>query len=304
MVFFFYTYYLVGGVKLKKIYKIIFCFLLLITLIGDDYSPSPLTIYFFDVGQADCSFLQLPNGENMLIDCGNTADGSRIVNQLSLLGVRQIDHLVITHPHEDHVGGADNVLNSFFIKNIYTPKIKKEDLRDTICFKEFASTVKRLGLLVQDISAGDLIMRDGFLKISCLSPYPQDYAELNEYSAVLEVVFYKNTILFMADAEKINENALLSEGSVPDCDIIKIGHHGSNSGTTKKFIKTAAPEYAIITVGADNPYGHPDGRVLRRLYAQGTAIYRTDLCGTIVAESDGRHIKIHTTDICLDGDIS
>ena len=91
---------------MRKIYKIIVCFLFLIIIIGDEYETPLLTVYFFDVGQADCAYLSLPNGENMLIDCGNTLDGSRIVNYLSLMGVKKIDHLVLTHPHEDHIGGA------------------------------------------------------------------------------------------------------------------------------------------------------------------------------------------------------
>ena len=106
----------------------------------------------------------------------------------------------------------------------------------------------------------------------------------------------------MADAEKTNELEMLSENILPDCDLIKIGHHGSKSGTMQKFIKTTAPEYAIISVGEKNPYGHPDKNVLRRLYNTGATVYRTDICGTVIAECDGRNLKIHTADICLDGD--
>ncbi len=287
---------------MKKIYKIIVCLLFLIIFIGEEYDSPLLSIYFFDVGQADCAYLSLPNGENMLIDCGNTADGSRIVNHLTLMGVKEICHLVLTHPHEDHIGGADNVLNSFHIKNVYAPSIDNSALYPTLCSMEFETTLKRQGIYKKTLSFGKTIVSDGFLEIVCLSPTDKTYDELNEYSAVLQVSFYENTFLFMADAEKTNETDLLSRGILPDCDLIKIGHHGSKSGTTEKFIKTTAPEYAIISVGDRNTFGHPDKKVLMRLKDADAAVYRTDLCGTVIAECDGRNIKIHTSDICLDGD--
>ena len=288
---------------MKKIYKIIISLLFLVIIIGDKYEEPLLTVYFFDVGQGDCTFLRLPNGENMLIDCGNTADGSRIVNRLSFMGVKKIDHLVITHPHEDHIGGADNIINSFNIKNVYTPHIKDSVLYPTLCSMEFDSSIKKQGLYTKTLSLGKTIIKDGFLEIVCLSPINEDYEELNEYSAVLQISFYERTFLFMADAEKINEEEMLSHGTLPDCDLIKIGHHGSKSSSSEKFIKTTAPEYAIISVGDSNTFGHPDKKVLLRLYRSGAAVYRTDLSGTIIAECDGRSIKIHTADICLDGDI-
>ncbi|MBQ5799042.1 MAG: MBL fold metallo-hydrolase [Clostridia bacterium] len=284
---------------MRKIYKIIVCFLFLIIIIGDEYETPLLTVYFFDVGQADCAYLSLPNGENMLIDCGNTLDGSRIVNYLSLMGVKKIEHLVLTHPHEDHIGGADNIINSFSINRVYTPQIDN----NTLCFMELESSIKRQGIYKETLSYGKTIIKEGFLEIICLSPTRKIYEELNEYSVVLNLRFFKNTFLFMGDAEKENEKDLLSRNVLSDCDLIKIGHHGSKTSSSEKFIKTTAPEYAIISVGDKNTFGHPNKKVLQRLENAGAEIYRTDLCGTVIAECDGRKIKIHTTDICLDGDV-
>ena len=284
---------------MRKIYKIIVCFLFLIIIIGDEYETPLLTVYFFDVGQADCAYLSLPNGENMLIDCGNTLDGSRIVNYLSLMGVKKIEHLVLTHPHEDHIGGADNIINSFSINRVYTPQIDN----NTLCFMELESSIKRQGIYKETLSYGKTIIKEGFLEIICLSPTRKVYENLNEYSVVLSLCFYKSTFLFMGDAEKENEKDLLSRNVLSDCDLIKIGHHGSKTSSSEKFIKTTAPEYAIISVGDKNTFGHPNKKVLQRLENAGAEIYRTDLCGTVIAECDGRKIEIHTSDICLDGDV-
>ena len=152
------------------------------------------------------------------------------------MGVKKIEHLVLTHPHEDHIGGADNIINSFSINRVYTPQIDN----NTLCFMELESSIKRQGIYKETLSYGKTIIKEGFLEIICLSPTRKIYEELNEYSVVLNLRFFKSTFLFMGDAEKENEKDLLSRNVLSDCDLIKIGHHGSKTSSSEKFIKTTA----------------------------------------------------------------
>ncbi len=287
---------------MRKIYKILIVCVFLCLVSGGKQASRPMIIYYFDVGQADCIFLELPNGENMLIDSGNNADGSRIVNFLSALGVRKIDHFIVTHPHEDHMGGADNIINSFPVENLYSPYIHSEDIPTTFCYKEYIFSAKQKGLVIDTLSAGDVIINTGTLSVLCISPFRKNYDELNEYSAVIRIDYFEKSFLFMADAEKRNEEDLLENNLIKECDILKIGHHGSRTSSCEKFLKTAAPDYAIISVGDKNDYGHPDDDILKRLNSINCQIYRTDICKTVVAVCDGVKIRIHTTNICLDGD--
>ncbi len=287
---------------MKKIYKILVIFVFLCLSLGGKDDARVMVIYYFDVGQADCIFITLPNGDNMLIDSGNNADGSRIVNFLSTLGVRTINHFIVTHPHEDHMGGADNILNCLNVEKLYSPYIHSEDIPTTLCYKEYIFTAKQKALDINTVSVGDMLIDDGALRVLCLSPFLRNYDELNEYSAVIRIDYFENSFLFMADAEKRNEKDLLQNKLPLKCDVLKIGHHGSRTSSCEKFLKTAAPEYAIISVGGKNDFGHPDEAVLKRLDSLNCKAYRTDLCKTVVAVCDGINIKIHTTNICLDGD--
>lgn len=282
--------------------KIFFSALFLILFISVKSEQYPLCIYFLDVGQGDCTYAELPNGENLLIDAGNDNDGRFINEFLFRLGVKQIDNLVLTHPHEDHLGGMDEVLEAFSVRKIYEPRIFEGDIPQTLCYNNYIRAAKNEGCPVQELYAGYTLIDDGALSLYCLSPIPRNRAVLNEYSAVLCLEFGQCRFLFMADAEKTNEREMLAAGVVKDCDVIKIGHHGSATSSCKAFLETVNPRRAVISVADYNDYGHPSAEVLRRLHDIGSQIMRTDMLGTICLKSDGRLIRTETLNICADGD--
>ena len=284
-----------------RTFKILLAAFMLLFL-GRNEHNLPLKIYFFDVGQAECIFIKLPDGQNMLIAAGNDADGRHIVNHLYGIGVKKIDILVATHPHEDHIGGMDEVINAFYIDKIYAPPIMDDDIPDTLCYNDYINALKSKNLSETEISAGDQILTTDNISISCLSPKRENYAVLNEYSVVLKIEFKSKVFILMSDAEQNNESEMLSSGIDLTCDLLKIGHHGSLTSSSKAFIGSTLPRYAIISAGRGNEYGHPSKSVLRRLNSIGAQIYRTDILGTLSAESDGEIIRIKSYNICLDGD--
>ena len=238
-----------------------------------------LRVHYLDVGQADSAFIELPDGTTMLIDAGNKGDGSNVVSYIKNLGYNTIDYLVATHPHEDHIGGMATVINSFNIGQIYMPKVAST----TQAFEGLLTTIQDKGYTINTAQAGVQIAPG----INILSPgVGSDYGdELNDWSAVISVVYGSKTFLFMGDAGTTPESAFTI-----DADVVKISHHGSRTAYSSSFYKELSPTIAIISVGSDNSYGLPDEEVLKDLIDIGTTVYRTDENGTIVLESDGSTI--------------
>nr|WP_242833551.1 lamin tail domain-containing protein [Desulfosporosinus youngiae] len=250
-----------------------------------------LQVHFLDVGQADSALLISPGGEAILIDGGNNDDGPKVVDYLKAQGVRELSAIVATHPHEDHIGGLDSVLQSIPTKTVYMPNAAS----NTRTFEDFIAAVNTSGAeKIQAKSGVNLNIPD--LTGVFLAPNNSGYKELNNFSAVLKVTYGKVAFLFEGDAEDISEAEMLKNGQDLKANVLKVGHHGSNSSTTSGFLKAVAPQHAIISVGADNEYGHPTPAILDRLAKAGTNVYRTDQSGTIIVTTDGESIKINKTD--------
>lgn len=232
-----------------------------------------LKVYFFDVGQADSMLIQ-NNGENMLIDAGNNEDGETLVNNLKTLGVEKIDYLVGTHPHEDHIGGMDDIINSFEIGKIYMPNVST----NTKTFEDVIDAAKNKNLQIETPKAGDNFTIG---KVSCEVAYVgSDKENLNLSSIIIKMKYNNLSYLFTGDTEADVENKI-DFGKI---NILKVAHHGSDTSSSEKFVNETAPEVAIISVGKDNSYGHPSNEIIKRYEKVGSKIYRTDEVGNIFIE--------------------
>jgi len=258
------------------------------------YAPKPvklqdsnhLTLHFIDVGQADSMLGILPNGETILIDAGNREDGNSIVRYIKTQQIKKIDYVIATHPHEDHIGGLAEVINSFDIGSIYMPKVTTT----TKTFENTMLAIKNKGLKVTTATAGVSILNVDNLKIELLAPNSSTYEDLNSYSAVTKITFGNTSFLLTGDADNISEGEMFKYNL--KADLLKVGHHGSSTSTSAEFLKAVAPKFAIISVGKGNTYGHPTQKTLTALKNAGVTTYRTDINGTIVATSDGNNIEI------------
>lgn len=248
-----------------------------------DASGNLLSVHFIDVGQADCALLECGE-EFMLIDGGNVADSDLVVSYLEDAGVEELRAVVGTHAHEDHVGGLAGVLAVFPTEAVYAPT----RTYSSRCFDDFMYYVNQQDLTVQIPQPGDHFML-GSAEVTVLGPV-KSYAETNDTSIVLMVQFGETRFLFTGDMEQTAENDMLDYGADVKADVLKVGHHGSSTSTGYRFLYEVDPEYAVISVGEGNTYGHPNEEVLSRLKDADVSTFRTDELGNILAVSDGETI--------------
>jgi len=251
-------------------------------------SDVPLKVSFVDVGQADCIIFQY--GESaMIIDAGGNSGASSLVSTIKNMGISKFDVAVGTHPHEDHIGGLDAVIDSFEISKVYMPKIS----HTTKTFEDVLIAIQNKGLTVTTPVPGSAFTLGEDVQCTILAPNSASYDNLNNYSIVIKVVYGNTSFLITGDAEAESEEEMLAKGYDLDADVLKVGHHGSTSSTSPAFLSAVSPEYAVICVGEGNTYGHPHQETIDKLNAAGVQIYRTDLNGTIVLTSDGSSFDIN-----------
>ena len=248
------------------------------------FSGDTLRVNYIDVGQGDSIFIQLPNNETMLIDAGEAYKSENVINYLNNLGIKKIDYVVGTHPHTDHIGGLEEVINTFDIGSIYMPRASSTSKT----YEDLLTTISSKGLKVKTAKSGVVVLDEDNLKLEFIAPNSDSYSELNNYSAVLKLTYLDNTFLFMGDAETLSEEEITSEIKA---DVIKVGHHGSDSSSSLEFVKKVSPEYAIIMVGEGNSYNHPYQSIIDRYESVGAKVLRTDLDGNIVCDSDGKEVS-------------
>ena len=248
-------------------------------------SGEGLWVHYLDVGQADCALLEC-DGEYILIDGGNIGDSNLVVSYLEDAGVEELKAVVCTHAHEDHVGGLPGVLAVYPTQAVYAPtKTYASD-----CFDDFVYYTDQQGLSITIPEVGDTLSF-GQANAEVLGPV-KSYAETNNTSLVLMVTYGSNRFLFTGDMESDAEADLLDSGADLKADVLKVGHHGSDTSTSYRFLYEVAPEHAMISVGTDNKYGHPSNQTLSRLEDADAAAYRTDRLGTVMAHSDGTQITV------------
>lgn len=271
---------------MKKRILLIF---MIIILAGTAFSESAgLTVHFIDVGQADAAVL-LCDGEVMMIDGGNVGDSSLIYAYLTkTLGLSHIDYMIATHPHEDHIGGLPAALNACTVGTIFSP-VTEYDIEVFADIKKYAD-LQSTPIIVP--SAGECFML-GSAKVQFLS-LGTAYSDVNDLSLVVRIDYGETSFLFMGDAGWEAEHDMIGSGLALSADVLKVGHHGSDTSSSYVFIREVMPKYAVISVGSDNPYGHPSEDTISRLVDAGAMVYRTDQCGTIICRSDGRDLYFKT----------
>ena len=246
-----------------------------------------LKVHYLDVGQGDSIFVELPNNETMLIDAAESYQSENIINYLKNLNYQKIDYVIGTHPHTDHIGGLKDIINTFEIGKIYMPKV----VSTTKTYESLLMAIKDKNLKINTAKAGTSIIDTDALKINILAPNNSIYTELNNYSVVTKITYGTTKFLFMGDAEKLSENEIKENVTA---DVIKIGHHGSNTSSSIDFIKKVNAKYGIISVGLNNKYNLPKEETITNWENSGTKIYLTSTNGTIRASSDGTNIKIES----------
>ena len=253
-----------------------------------------LTVIFLDVGQGDCTLLIAPDGRTMLIDAGPEGSFRAIADELDAHRISSLDVVVATHPHEDHIGSMDDVLDAYPVGTFYT--IAQQS--STASCRQMYAALERCGCPVVLANGGDTIAWSDVCTVTVLNPI-NGYAEpddLNDASIVLHVRYGETAVLLCGDAEELAEKRMLDTypRSMLHADVQKLGHHGSSSSTGISFFLAVSPDYAVASCGADNDYGHPHLETLSLLYDTRTALYRTDCDGTITFRLDGTDVSVET----------
>ena len=258
---------------------------------GEPNLGGELSCHFIDVGQGDSILVMLPNGENVLVDAGDQGASAAVINYLKAQGITHIHHLVATHPHADHIGGMAAVVREFGVGEVYMPRTS----HSTLTYERLLLAIRDKGLRITEARAGVTLLDEPGLRASFLAPFPREGLSLNDSSAVLKVEYGSISLLFTADAEAESEGyMLLSSALSPRADILKVGHHGSNSSSSEVFLEAVSPSVAIISAGEGNIYGHPHQEVLKRLQDMEVEVFRTDLHGTIVVTTGGETFSVKT----------
>lgn len=242
---------------------------------------SDMELHFIDVGQADC--ILIVDGDNvMMVDAGNNGDGDTIVEYLEALNIETIDHFILTHPHEDHIGGADTVINTFNVENVYMTEYSATSKT----YKDVITAINNSAIAPHYVDS-HLNFKFGDAIIDMYPPYDINTDNTNNSSIIMKITHGEDEMLLAGDTESDAEKELLEMGYDLEADLFKANHHGSGGANSYVWLKEVNPQYVVIQVGVDNKYDHPHEEALSRFNDVGAIIYRNDTMGTIVATSSG-----------------
>lgn len=245
---------------------------------------------FIDCGQGD-SALILSEGEAALIDASTGSETEKIISHLKDRGVKTIKHFVLTHPHEDHIGGAKEILETFEVENIYMKRPTKGTEPTSAVYINLLKEIQRQGKGVINAEVGKTFSCGAF-EFDVLGPLGE-YQDTNAQSIIVRAEYGDCSFLFTGDMEKDAEEDLVEHYGVDlDSTVLKVGHHGSDTSSCTAFLKAVSPQIAVISCGEDNSYGHPHDEALQRLEEQKAKIYRTDLSGTVTVYTDGNKVEV------------
>ncbi len=252
-----------------------------------------IAVHYIDVGQGDCQLI-VAGDTRVLIDSGEAIYADRVINYISQMGFRRLDYVIATHQHDDHIGGMSKILDQFTVGKIYMPQVPDELLPMGTEFESMLDVIEKRGITAEYSAVGRVLQLGNGAKLEFLAPVHDDYSTLNNYSIVCRLVHGERSFLFTGDIERAAESDLVNSGEYIRSDVIKIPHHGSTTSSTPAFIEAVSPQYAVISVGKGNSYGHPKTEILDRLSKRNCEIYTTMHSGTIVFVSDGENFTIYT----------
>jgi len=259
------------------------------TVAAPSPSPTPevLTVSFIDVGQGDAILID-KGDTDILVDGGPAS--TNVLAYLQSQGLGDIDLLVVTHPHADHIGGLPDVLAQYPVGEIWV----NGDTATSQTYDKFAKAAAAEGATVREVTRG-YTAQMGALGLAVLNPTAQRTGDPNEDSVVFRLTCGNMSLLLPGDANNNSEASMLGAGLALDSDVLKVGHHGSSTSSSAAFLAAVTPKDAVVSVGAGNTYGHPHQETLDRLAAAGATIYRTDQDGTVVLTSDCSTYSITTS---------
>ncbi len=277
--------------RLKSV--IFFIFLILLCSKNHLYPFQPdqeLTLHFIDVGKGDSTLITLPDGENLLIDAGSPYGGIKVARYLKNLGIERIEHLIFTHPHDDHIGGIFSIEAEFKILNFYDNGFSNFESE---IYPDYVRLVRKDLNRYHPLQAGE-IFRFGRVYIKVLNPLLPPTGDLNADSIVLRIIYDRIKILLTGDLNILGERRLIKGGEELSSDILKVSHHGDRDATSEEFLRYVKPKVAVISISRMDRFARPHPSLLKRLNRIGARIYRTDLNGSIIIHTDGKRYLIET----------
>ena len=258
-------------------------------------SGSGLAVHFIDVGQGD-SILAESDGHYMLIDAGENDQAGTVVSYLKAEGVTKLDYVIGTHPHSDHIGGLDKVIDTFPVDKVLLPPVE----HTTRTFEDVLDSIASRGLKITKPAPGDSYDL-GNASFTILSPVKDYGNDLNNWSVGIRLTYGDNSFVMCGDAENQAEEDIVNSGAMLKADVLKAGHHGSSTSTSDAFLKKVSPSWVVIQCGKGNSYGHPHKETMEKLKKAGCQVLRTDEEGTITAFSDGKTITWSTGTAAVPG---
>lgn len=249
-----------------------------------------LTVHFVDVGQGDCELICC-DGKNVLIDCGEESKAADVIAYLNKYSVKNLDYIIATHPHSDHMGSMSRVIEEYSVGEIIMPHLSDKDIPNSRYFEKFLDACDAHKTKVTEAEIGRKL-EIGSAEAEIISPNGESYDDVNNYSVGIILTYGMNSFFMAGDAEALSEKEMLKTGRIHDVDVYKAGHHGSSSSGSAAFLKVIKPEISVICCGVNNSYGHPSQKTLKALKKYSTEIYRTDLNGSITIHSDGTRLTV------------
>lgn len=249
-------------------------------------SADKMYVSFIDVGQGNCTLLRR-GGKAILVDSGEVGAAQTVINYIKNLGIDELNCVLVTHPHTDHMGAMTKILYEFKIDDLIMPEIPEEIIPTNKTYEKFLTAVSDNAGNVIAAKPGETYSY-GEMKLEIFAPL-RDYDNLNDMSAVSRISYGDTSVMFTGDATTTVEKDLLKKNINYSATVLNVGHHGSKTSSSEAWLRAVNPKYAVICCGVNNDYGHPHSLITKRLEEFGIEYFETDLLGTIVFESDSKN---------------